>query len=450
MNKILFCLTAVVAASALSAADVNRKRDVIFYHYDMAPVFWPKSLPYTSDAIINGFGSPRRNWDGLPAKSLKGEIKPDTYVYVPLPHFAGLSAAVPSNEPQEKQPTGSTWLAGVKNAIPEIKKQGKANDPVSAVSAWARKNKIELLVGLCVNDVFLQNEYQPLKPPPPYVAGNYLFNPFKIKHLNWLMGSQSDNPPLKGLTGNHPRHANWCQVDYNQPEVRDKFVAIATEIINGYDIDGVMIDFCRGPNLFRSVAWGGIASPAQCQMITEMLGKISAAAKAKGCLVAVCIPDALKPCKDAGMDVVAWFSQKFADLLFIGGTELNRWSVSTEIAKACGVPFYATIGKSGIYATNDEGGREDDQRLRRDVQEVYRARVSEARLAGAKGIMYPAGRFGWWDSWWNYTDPKLFQPAQEKIRLENKRYFVNYRSGGAGFVRDAIKHAAVRRQALTT
>lgn len=451
MKRIIFCLTTLVAASALLAADVNRKRDAIFYHYDILPVFWPKSLPYSPDAVVKGFDNPKRLYDGLPVKSMSGAVKPDTYVYVPMPNFANLSAMVPSNEPQDKQPTGSSWLAGVKNAIPEIKKQGKANDPVAVMSKWAKKNNTEFFVGLCVNDTFLQSGYNPPKPPPPFLADNYLFNPFKAKHLDWLMGSQKDTPPLKGLTGNEPKYASWCLVDYQQPEVRAKFVSIAKEIIAGYDIDGVMIDFCRQPRLFRSVAWGGSASAAQCQLITEMLGQISAVAKAKGCLVAVRVPDSLQACKEAGMDVVAWFTQKFADLLFVGGTcELNRWSVASDMAQKCGVPFYASIDQARIYATNDEGGREDDQRMPRQTPEVYRARVTEARIAGAKGIMYSSGREEWWDSWWNYTEPTLFQPAQEKIRLENKRYFVNYRTRTGEFVKDMRKYAPVQNQALIT
>lgn len=451
MKRILFCLTAAVVASGLFAADVNRRRDVIFYHYDVVPVLWPKSLPYSPEAIIKGFSNPKRIMDGLPEKAMSGAVKPDTFVYVPMPNFANLSAVIPSNEPQLQQPSGSSWMSGTKNAMPEIKKQGKANDPVSAMSAWARKNKKEFFVGLCVNDTFLQYGYNPLKPPPPFLVDNYLFNSFKAKNLNMLMGSQKDTPPLKGLTANYPSYASWCLVDYAQPEVRAKFTAIAKEIIEGYDIDGVMIDFCRQPRLFRSVAWGGSASASQCLLITEMLGQISAAAKAKGCLVAVRVPDSLQACKEAGMDVPAWFAQKFADLLFIGGTsELNRWSVASEMAQKCGVPFYASIDQARIYATNDEGSREDDQRMPRQTPEVYRARVTEARIAGAKGIMYSSGREEWWDSWWNYTDPKLFQPEQNKIRLENKRYFVNYRTRTGEFVKDMRKYAPIQNQALIT
>ena len=47
MKRTLFCLSTVVAASVLFAADVNRRRDVIFYHYDVMPVLWPKALPYS-------------------------------------------------------------------------------------------------------------------------------------------------------------------------------------------------------------------------------------------------------------------------------------------------------------------------------------------------------------------------------------------------------------------
>lgn len=450
MRKTLFGLAAVAALSTF-AADVNRKRDVIFYHYDMVPVLWPKSLPYTTEGLINGFDHPKRIMDGLTAGAMQASIKPDTFVYVPMGNFANLSVHVPSNEPQMAQPAGSSWLSGTRNALQDIKKAGKASDPISAMSDFVRKkHKKEFFVGLCVNDTFLQYGYNPLKPPPPYLVDNYMFNSFKAKHLDWLMGSQKDTPPLKGLKDNYPPYATWCLVDYNQAEVRAKFAAIAMEIIKGYEIDGLMVDFCRFPCLFRSVAWGGVASASQRQLVTEMMAQISAAAKAKGVLLAIRIPDSQQACKDAGMDVQVWFEQKLVDLLFFGGSEMNRWSESGEFAKKCGVPFYATMENSRIYSYNDEGGREDDQRMPRQVPEVYRARVTEARLAGAKGIMYTSGRTEWWDSWWNYTDPRLFQPEQEKIRLENKRYFVNYRLRTSHFVKDMLRYAPLQRQILTT
>ena len=76
--------------------------------------------------------------------------------------------------------------------------------------------------------------------------------------------------------------------------------------------------------------------------------------------------------------------------------------------------------------------------------------MTEARLAGAKGIMYTSGRDDYYDIWWNYTEPELFQPAQEKIRLENKRYFVNYRSRAGHFVKNMGKYSTIQGQALIT
>ena len=449
MKKSLFCLAAAVAA-VVSAGDVNRKRDVIFYHYDNSPVMWPKSLPYTADGLINGFSSPVRLWDGLSAKALAAPVKPDTFVYVPLANFANLSAMVPSNDPQLNQPSEKTsWLGGMKNALPEIKKAGKAQDPVSVMCKWVHDNKREFFVGLCVNDTQYQYDFNPmLKKQPEIFWGNYMVNAFKRQHLDWLMGSHEDAPPLKGLKGNSPPYAFWSLVDYGQKEVRAKFSAIATDIIKGYPIDGLLLDFTRQPRLFRSVAWGGTASGAQVQQITEMIGAISAAAKEKGCLLAVCVPDSLQACKDAGMDVSAWCSQKLVDLLFIGSTELNRWSTMAEFAKKSGIPFYAAIDNCRIYSYSDEGHREDDPRLKRQCPEVYRARVTEARLAGANGIMYSSGRDEAWNGWWCYTDPNLFQPAQDKIRLENKRYFVNYRRQTGAFVKDMRKYSTIQGQSL--
>ena len=118
MKKTLFCLAAVASLIAI-AADVNRKRDVIFFHSDMVPVFWPKSMPYSPEALIHGFQH-KRVMDGLTGAAMAAAIQPDTFVYVPMGNFANLSVFVPSNEPVTTQPVGSSWLAGVKNALPEI------------------------------------------------------------------------------------------------------------------------------------------------------------------------------------------------------------------------------------------------------------------------------------------------------------------------------------------
>ena len=451
MKQTLFCL--VAAAAVASVGDVNRKRDVIFYHYDNAPVMWPASQPYSADGVINGFSSPVRSWDGLSGKAMRAAVQPDTFVYVPLANFANLSAMVKSNEPQLNQPSKNTsWLGGMKNALPEIQKAGKDKDPVAVMCKWVHDNKKEFFVGLCVNDSQYQYEFNPtLKTPQEVFWGTYMVNSFKRKHLDWLMGSHKDAAPLKGLKGTEPPYAPWYLVDYGQKEVRAKFVAIATEIIDSYPIDGLLLDFCRQPRLFRSVAWGDAASATQIQQITDMIGLISAAAKKKGCLLAVQVPDSSQACREAGMDVEDWCTKKFVDLLFIGGTaELNHWSAAGEFAKKCGVPFYATIDNSRIYSYNDEGHREDDQRLPRQCQEVYRARVTEARLAGAKGIMYSSGRDEPWNGWWCYTNPELFQPAPDKIRLKNKRYFVNYRVRTGQFIRDLAKYSTVWGNALAT
>ena len=153
-------------ALGMSAADINRKRDVIFYHYDMLPVMWPKSLPYSPEGLINGFGSARRlSMDGLPAKAMSATIQPDTFVYVPMGNFANLSAIIPSNEPVMSQPVGSDWLKPYKNVMHDIKKAGKDKDPISVMSDFVmKKHKKEFFVCLCVNDTFMQSGYTPLKP----------------------------------------------------------------------------------------------------------------------------------------------------------------------------------------------------------------------------------------------------------------------------------------------
>ena len=143
MKKTLFCLAAVASLIAV-AADVNRKRDVIFYHYDMVPVMWPKSLPYSPSGLLEGIrdrnGKKIRLMDNLTPEAMEAAVQPDTFVYVPMGNFANLSVFVPSNEPQLQQPSPvSQHFRGLKNALPEIKKAGKGQDPISVMSDFVMK-----------------------------------------------------------------------------------------------------------------------------------------------------------------------------------------------------------------------------------------------------------------------------------------------------------------------
>ena len=103
MKKFLFCLFAAVGVLASFAADVNRKRDVVYYYYDSNPVLWPKSVPYSPEELIRRTSldeSMSANNPRPPYQSYNIEVVLPQYesaVYDNVPIFDGITAIQQAN-----------------------------------------------------------------------------------------------------------------------------------------------------------------------------------------------------------------------------------------------------------------------------------------------------------------------------------------------------------------
>lgn len=422
--KRLFLSSCAVSFLTLTASAFSGKT---LYHYvAYHAAFWPKALPATAE--------------NYPKVALAGldSLKFDTLVFAPTFGFGSMAAKLSSADFPTVQPASdSKWLAAYRNAMPELAQKGV--DPLAETVKWCRKNKKESVVALPVN-LLIHGARPGGARNTPGSWYSYLWPSFKTKNPDALMSPD-------GKTGTP--HANPVAVDYGSAKVRDKFAAVACEIAGKYDIDGLMVDFMMNPTLFRSVAMGGKAEPKEIEALTQMMQKIGAACKGAasrlGHPVTFCarVPDSVGFCKDIGINLQGWFDAKLLDAVVLGGGfQLNRWSVTGDLARKAGIPFYVSFVGSGIYVGNDSGYAGDDERLPRQSRPTYAARIADALLCQASGCMYTIAlhhEIGWI----SHGAVAPFDAAAN--RRADKRYFVCYTNDRAAgnVLKDGTKYVGV-------
>jgi hypothetical protein len=428
MQKAFFLAVAFAAAASVTShandasldgkrkEAIERKRAVLYYDGGDEIFRWSKKTPFSIDAFLK--------WHIAPLK----DSEVDTVVYCPVSAFAYGSANVPSMDLLLAQPDSSQWMDGNTNVLQHF--IDAKTDPLKEVVKWCKANNKEVFAALSVNSTHHGSEYDFAKPPPPYSWYNYLVPPFKLKNTNFLLGAPSGKS--KGQPDlTNPPFASRFGLDYGEAAVRDKYFEMARDLCANYDIDGLLIDFMRDPQLFRSTAWGDKASPNDRKAMTELIQRIRKSAEETGVqrgrpvLIVVRVPDSLPYCKDIGIDLEAWLAGKMVDLVIGGGGfQLNPWTYMTALCKKAGVKFYASLDESGIWIGNDRGGGEDDRLLPRQSAEAYRARTTEALTGGADGVFFISlHNESNISSDWMRASPKSLQ-------AKNKRYFVTYRNVG--------------------
>ncbi len=446
-GTVLVALAALLAGTAFAEYEADcktaakRKRNVIYYELGYNPCFWPKGKPFS----VAAFRSVNCANDSLDAYA-RTPVNIDSFVYVPIGGFAVLSAKIPGVDNPTAQPNKNTrYLAGQVNKLEDFFKAG--TDPLAEVCKWARENKKEMICCLPVNNISLDNGDE---KGGPGMWNNYFASPWKKKNATSLMGDKSGSTKAAAEYAKRetPPFCHKWAVDYGKTEVRTTFIKMCTGIVDKYDIDGLMIDFTFEPYLFRSVAWGEVASSKDLTDLTDMLTQIRAACKAASVkknhtiMLTIRVPDSIGYCKDIGIDLKAWADAKLFDFIVSGGDfELNPPSVMGDFAKAAGVPYYQSVGVSYIFTGNDSGYPDDDERpgLTRQGPHCFRGRAMNAYKGGASGIMY------WNPTRWHRFSMRALAPDPATMKYENKRYCVSYQSQGnmKKAVKDAAKHCTL-------
>ena len=229
---------------------------------------------------------------------------------------------------------------------------------------------------------------------------------FKREHPEYIMGSYENQPP----------YAYWSSYDFTHKEIRDKFVALIAEVADKYELDGILIDFFRWLGIFKSVAWGGTASPEEVEMLSDMFRQIRAATEVAGrrrgrpILLAVRCADSPEYCLASGFDWEGLMAEGVFDMVFPAGNDhFEPWGNSIALCHKYGVKCYPSIDMPSF----------DGQPLilARKVNEAYWAREAAAYQAGADGIYYY--------NMFNENVVANMPATYGDLQLKNKRYFIS-------------------------
>ena len=288
------------------------------------------------------------------------------------------------------------------------------SDPPAVIIDHGHRAGLDVFLSMRVNDV---HDYR-LEGGPD----DPLMSPMKRAHPGWLLGG----------TGG-ARYA----YNFALPQVRDYKLALASEAIDNYDMDGLDWDFCRHPSLFPE----GQETEGSL-LLTDLMQRIRAALDSKSrklgrqLLLSVRVPGSLAQALTAGIDVRTWLREGLVDILIVGHVQGNKHRLPVEeyVKAARGTGVQVIAQNLGLFMQQ----RPASAKLlwnERDYYSVEMCRATAAAhwRAGADGIylfnnhLISVARDLKYDRqpWKEIADPSL-------IARKDKHYLVDQREWGMG------------------
>ena len=331
------------------------------------------------------------NNDGDDLLHVDGSATAEKFLSVRTDHAAGTmvdSVFYFSRRPISPLYTGAVKVDPLAGRLQELSRQG--TDDLRLVIEASRKQGIEVFWSMRMNDIHDNAKHE------SEIAQ------WKKDHRHVLMGRPEDKerfPP------EDPRHI-WTFVDYARPEVRDLMVATFKEVLAGYDVDGVDLDFLRHPAFFPETRLFQPVTRPHLEMMTELVGRIRgevlAASRRRGrpVLMSVRVLPTLAQNRHFGFDIQEWVRRGYLDLIVVGGG-YDPFTMPAKDVIDRGdqweVPVYVCLSSSGFvhsmagrrfYSTDaDQWGQSQPEASEEVALRGWRAAAANAWLAGAKGIM---------------------------------------------------------------
>ena len=185
--------------------------------------------------------------------------------------------------------------------------------------------------------------------PPGTRRWTYGLAPFKQNHPECLMGNPKDWEKYQ----DGPKKA-WSHMDFGFPEVRAHVFGVIQEVCQGYDVDGVELDFLRSFPYFRETLEMRPAAEEHVGMMTDLVRQVRkmaeevSAKRGRPLLVAARTPYTVADACFIGLDVETWMSEGLLDLFVPGGGTESHMSESFFAAVELGhkheIPVYPCIG----------------------------------------------------------------------------------------------------------
>jgi D-amino peptidase len=205
--------------------------------------------------------------------------------------------------------------------------RAEGTDPLRIVTEHMHGKGIEVLAAVRMGDT----HFSSLDPNNPLVSQFTLDNPqFIIR--------QPDG------------RKNETALDYSHREVRGHRMAIMREIAEGYDVDGLELNFVRWAKHFPRDQ-GYEKAPILTKYLGEIRAMLDAAAKRRGrepLTLGVRVPESVNTCWLAGIDIAEWIKSGWLDYVVVSTynntdpqTPVEQFS---RLAKPAGVQTLVLMG----------------------------------------------------------------------------------------------------------
>ena len=225
--------------------------------------------------------------------------------------------------------------------IPQDLVEKHGRDSLQIQTDFCHEHGMEAFWSLRMNDAHDSH-------PPGTRRWTYGLAPFKQDHPEYLMGEPEDWEKYEdGLK------KAWSHMDFGFPEVRAHVFGVIQEVCQGYDVDGVELDFLRSYPYFRETLEMRPAEEEHVGMMTDLVRQVRNVAdevaerRGRPLLVAARTPYTVADARFIGLDVETWMSEGLLDLFVPGGGTESPMSESFAAAVELGhkheIPVYPCI-----------------------------------------------------------------------------------------------------------
>jgi hypothetical protein len=203
---------------------------------------------------------------------------------------------------------------------------------------FARRHGLEVIWTLRLNDI--HDAWT-----PPMVSRWKKENPARVMST------------FEKTRGFNDRRRLWSLVDFERPEVEPRLVAIIEEVLRNYPVDGVELDFLRGPFYFRTAYDGQPATDKQLAILTRLVRRIrdtvlrESERQSKPFLLTARVPVTRALCRRIGIDIDTWLKDSLVDVLALGGGYVafdQPAAAMIALGHKHGVPVYPCLSQSGL------------------------------------------------------------------------------------------------------
>lgn len=295
------------------------------------------------------------------------------------------------------------------NCAEEIIRNG--SDCLKYASRFCRENNIQIFWNFRMNDT--HDAYRDSERDR-YAYSMFRRNVLKHNHPEYMIGSLD----------NIPKFGAWSAVDYGCEEIRQLAFKFVEEILSGWDIDGISLDFFRHPVFFKETGNGEPVTEEHVVMMTELVGRISEITHKYDKKLWVRVPDNIEYARFLGLDVVNWLAKGYIDYLCTTSyIKLEDWSISASLAHKYGIQAIASLDECRM--------KDSEAKQLRIADECWLARAAEAFGKGMDGVMFFNLIVDDAAESKRYHDLLFSTAKPEELKKAKKRYFVSYRGVGS-------------------